>query len=220
MHIKLENIKKTFGNQKITTALNGATLSLKIGEMVAIMGKSGSGKSTLLNIIAGLDSADSGLYYYKVKSVIDLSMNEWAKFRYKKIGFIVQNFALIDNLNVIENIRLPLKYSRGLEKSCNNIVDNLLKRLELTGHEKKYPHELSGGECQRVAIARALITDPELILADEPTGALDSDTEQIIIDIFKELNKKGKTIVIATHDLKVANSCNRIVHLKDGIILN
>lgn len=223
MHISLQNIKKTYGSKKAQIALNGIDISLNNGEMVALIGRSGSGKSTLLNILGGLDKADCGKYIYKNKDVSHLSPNEWAKFRYNRVGFIVQNYALLDNLTVYENVSLPLKYSqnsRTVYNQSNNKVNELIGQLGLTPHKDKHPYELSGGECQRVAIARALVTDPDLILADEPTGSLDTSTEEIILDIFETLNSMGKTIVIATHDMNVANKCDKIIKLNDGEIVD
>jgi putative ABC transport system ATP-binding protein len=186
------------------------------GEMVAIMGKSGSGKSTLLNIIGGLDTFDQGEYYYKGKKTVFKNQEQMARFRRNKIGFIMQNFALIEHKTVFDNVALPLRYNRLSRKTIENRVRQELSNMGLQDKAKRYPYQLSGGECQRVAIARALINEPELILADEPTGALDSNTEEEIMNILQDFNRRGKTIIIVTHDHNIATMCNRIINILDG----
>jgi len=203
----------------ITKALDGLSLQVKKGEMLAIMGRSGSGKSTLLNILAGIDYVDKGKYYYDNKKVPLNNQKELSIFRRDKIGFIVQNFALIGYKNTFDNVALPLKYQKYTKKEINSKVMALLKSVSLKDKANKYPHELSGGECQRVAIARALINDPELILADEPTGSLDIKTEEEIMDIFAYLNQElGKTIIIVTHNFDIAKKCTRVIHIHEGKI--
>ncbi|WP_394920650.1 ABC transporter ATP-binding protein [uncultured Robinsoniella sp.] len=215
----LKGISKNFGKGKLRhNVLSEINLSIKQSEMVAIMGKSGSGKSTLLNILGGLIIADEGEYLYcgeimdftKIKRIID--------FRRENIGFIVQYFALINDYNVFQNVALPLNYTKCKRKDKKTKVKEVLKALEIEDKACAYPDELSGGQQQRVAIARAIVKNPQIILADEPTGALDEKTGDNVLDILKELNREGKTIVIATHDNKIANICDRTIVLQDGII--
>lgn len=204
----------------VTKALDGISLQIEEGEMLAIMGRSGSGKSTLLNVLGGIDNIDNGKYFYKNKEILLNNPKKLTSFRLNKIGFILQNFALIGYKNAFDNVALPLKYQRYSKKEINAKVMVLLNKVGLGDKADKYPFELSGGECQRVAIARALINNPELILADEPTGSLDLKTEEDIMDIFTHLNQKlGKTIIIVTHDLDVAKKCTRIINICDGKIV-
>lgn len=222
MFIKLDNIHKYYGSgSNITKALNGMSLKVNKGEMLAIMGKSGSGKSTLLNILGGIDTIDKGSYFFEDKTIDYKSQSKLAKFRLNKIGFIVQNFALIDYKNVYDNVALPLKYNKKLSKNeLHKKVIDLLKKLKISDKAENFPYELSGGESQRVAIARAIINEPLLLLADEPTGALDSKIESEIMNIFIELNKNlGKTIVLVTHDIKIAQMCDRIINILDGKVI-
>ncbi|MGL5713524.1 MAG: ABC transporter ATP-binding protein [Paraclostridium sp.] len=214
--IKLENLNKSFGNNTILKNIN---LSIKNGEIVAILGRSGSGKSTLLNILGGLTSADSGNYSIDGKILNLDSLKELENLRKDKISFILQNYALIKDLNVYENINLGIKYSKNKNISQNKI-DDILKKLNILDKKYKLPKYLSGGECQRVAIARAMLRDSEILLADEPSGALDECNESIIMDIFLELAHKGKTILLVTHNIDLAKRCTRIVEIKDGIIIN
>lgn len=216
--IKLENIKKVYGKEDARVeALRNINLCIEKGEMVAIMGPSGSGKSTLLNILGFLDKPSEGKYFFEDKSTESLKDKELAKYRNSKIGFVVQNFALIEDYTVYQNISVPLEYAGLKKKERKERINRLLSRLNLIEKSKKIPSELSGGQNQRVAIARALVNDPEVILADEPTGALDRNTGKEVIDIFRELNKEGKTIIIITHDEKVGEMCNRIIYIEDGI---
>ncbi|HQA07789.1 MAG: ABC transporter ATP-binding protein [Syntrophomonadaceae bacterium] len=217
MLIELNNIYKNYGQgDNLVRALRGISLQVEDGEMVAIMGKSGSGKSTLLNIIGGLDTFDQGEYYYKGKKTVFKNQEQMARFRRNKIGFIMQNFALIEHKTVFDNVALPLRYNRLSRKTIENRVRQELSNMGLQDKAKRYPYQLSGGECQRVAIARALINEPELILADEPTGALDSNTEEEIMNILQDFNRRGKTIIIVTHDHNIATMCNRIINILDG----
>lgn len=218
--ITLNNIVKVYGKDSATVkALNGVSLKISQGEMIAIIGKSGSGKSTLLNILGGLDNVTSGEYFYKDIKINTLNQNDLSKFRRENIGFILQYFALIEDISVFENIALPLQYAKKSKKEIIKRINDVTSELGIQDKLKKYPNEISGGERQRVAIARAIINSPDTILADEPTGALDSATESSIMNIFIELNKKGKTIILVTHDIKIAQSCKRIITLSDGKIV-
>ena len=196
--------------------LKGIDLSINNGEMTAIMGASGCGKSTLLNIIGCLDVAESGEYWLKGKKVTGKSQKEMARIRNEIFGYVIQDFALIRDDTVLENIRIPLDYSK--KKIDKLRIDQLLKSLGLKKLQKMRVSLLSGGEQQRTAIARALVNDPEILLADEPTGALDSKTGQEVMNILREICNKGKTIVIVTHDEKIARQCDRILCMKDGNI--
>lgn len=215
--LKLIGIRKTFGKKDAKVeALRGVDLEIKRGEMVAIMGKSGSGKSTLLNICGALMKPDQGEYIFDGKS---LDVNRQAvltELRKDHIGFIVQYFALIEDMNVFENVALPLRYQRMRRREIRTKVVETLKQLEIWDKVKAYPDELSGGQQQRVAIARAIVKDPELILADEPTGALDEATEDSVMEVFERIHQTGKTLLIVTHDEKVAKKCDRIIYLRDG----
>ena len=218
--IQIYDIHKTFGKKEACVkALQGVSLTIGEGEMVAVMGKSGSGKSTLLNILGGMMSMDRGRYLYDGKEITGRSQRELTHFRRNEVGFVVQYFALVDDLNVFKNIALPLKYQGYSRKKTANMVNEVLHMLEIEDKAKSYPDELSGGQQQRVAIARAIVKQPQLILADEPTGALDEVTGEGIMKIFRELNKMGKTVVIVTHDNKVSEACDRIVYLKDGRVV-
>ena len=219
--IRIENVVKTFGKSKkeaVVEALRGISLSIQEGEMVAVMGKSGSGKSTLLNILGGMMSIDSGTYIYDGKEVNFKSQKELVRFRRNEIGFVLQYFALVDDLNLFRNVALPLKYQGYSRKKIKKMVMGALTELGIEDKAKAYPAELSGGQQQRVAIARAVVKSPRVILADEPTGALDEATGEEVQKIFRKLNEKGKTVIIVTHDAKVAQKCDRIIHVKDGTV--
>ncbi|MBJ8055517.1 ABC transporter ATP-binding protein (plasmid) [Bacillus mycoides] len=217
--ITLTNLKKSYNNGKMRQEiLKGINLTIQQGEMLAIKGRSGTGKSTLLHILAGLEQATSGNYYFDNKDITQLNYKETAVWRKNKIGFILQNHALIEEKNIFDNIALPLLYAKKSKSEIEAKVISLIKQLELEDKTYQYPRELSGGQSQRVAIARALINDPELILADEPTGALDAETEEVILNIFKQINKTGKTFILVTHDDTVSSICNRIIEIKDGYI--
>lgn len=217
--IEFKDIKKIYGKDDYATvALKGINFQINQGERIAIMGTSGSGKSTLLNIIGCLDTQTSGNYMFKETSIDSLKDKDLAKLRNSSFGFIVQNFALIDDFTVYENVVIPLEYSKNNKKKSD--VLNLLKILGIDQKLNKTPKELSGGQCQRVAIARALINDPDIILADEPTGSLDKKTGQDIMDILLNLNKKGKTLIIVTHDPNIANQCDRILTIEDGQLIS
>ena len=205
----------TVGDERVR-ALDHATLHIYPHEFVSIIGPSGSGKSTLMNIIGCLDVPDVGMYLLDGKSIENYSENQLAKVRNRKIGFIFQNFNLIPKMTAEENIELPLIYQGMRKGERNRRVAEALERVGLTQRAKHLPTELSGGQQQRVAVARALATKPSLLLADEPTGNLDSKTTQDIMDLFHELHSQGNTIVLITHDNDVARQAKRIVHIKDG----
>jgi putative ABC transport system ATP-binding protein len=216
--IKLENIAKTYpmGNRELAV-LRGVSLSVETGEMVAIMGPSGSGKTTLLNIIGCLDTPTSGSYYLDGHEIGHLNNRELAKIRGTKIGFIFQNFNLLPYLSAQQNVELGLKYAGG--RDYHHAIE-ALDRVGLADRARHRPNELSGGESQRVAIARALVKNPPLILADEPTGNLDSHSGEEIMNIIKELNREQKiTLVLVTHDPDIAGYCEHIIHVKDGQIV-
>jgi putative ABC transport system ATP-binding protein len=220
--IKINKISKNYkiGDYEIK-ALREVNLEIQEGEFVSIMGPSGSGKSTLMNLLGCLDTPTGGNYLLDDIDVSKLKDDNLAEIRNKKIGFVFQTFNLLPRLNVIQNIQLPLNYSGHLNGSKNKIRDNIetiIKSVGLDGWQKHKPSELSGGQRQRVAIARALITGPAIILADEPTGNLDSITGEEIMSIFQELNSQGKTIILVTHEPDVANHSTRIIYLKDGMI--
>lgn len=219
MFIRLENICKVYsGTGYKVDALNNINLDINKGEMLAIMGASGSGKSTLLNIIGCIDHPTSGRYIFREKNMTELKEKEIAKYRNKVFGFVLQDFALIERYSVSKNIRIPMIYSGvGIKEQKKRTID-MLKLLGIEDKKNQLPIRLSGGQRQRVAIARALINDAEIILCDEPTGALDSVTGMEIVSILKKLNEQGKTIIIVTHDEKVAQKCNRVLVLSDGKI--
>lgn len=217
--IKLENVTKIYGSEdNKTVALDGISISIEDGEMLAIMGPSGSGKSTLLNIIGAMDTLTSGDYYFDDIKVNDLSDKKIHEFRKNNISFVFQNFALMGNYTVFENVELPLISKRVSAKKRKEIVTKQLKLMGIEELAKKYPAKISGGQQQRCAIARALASGNKLILADEPTGALDRKTGEDIMDTFISLNEMGKTIIIITHDENVARKCKRIITIKDGKI--
>jgi putative ABC transport system ATP-binding protein len=218
--IKLSKVSKIyFSKQNKVNALNNIDLNIDEGELIAIVGPSGSGKSTLLNIIGTLDKITDGEYLLKNQQVEKLSISQLSQIRNKTFGFVVQHFALISDYTVSENIEIPLEYGKVKRNDRKTLINEVVDKLNLGDKINKNVKELSGGQCQRVAIARAIVNNPEIILADEPTGALDQKTGQDVINIFKTLNKKGKTVIIVTHDYKIANQCNRVIRIEDGCII-
>lgn len=212
--LELKNIKKFYGKGELrNNVLVDVSLNIKKGDFISIMGTSGCGKSTLLNIIGCLDKFDEGEYLINGKAIEEKYLSS---IRNRNFGFVVQDFALIENYTVEENVIIPLEYEKISKKEKKEKVIKILEKFKLSEKLCSYPRELSGGQQQRVAIARALINNPNIILADEPTGALDNKNTKIIMEILKELNKSGNTIIIVTHDQEVANYCNRKLYLEDG----
>lgn len=219
MLIELKDLNKTYDNGQPLHVLKGIDLNIDKGEFVSIMGASGSGKSTLLNILGILDNYDDGEYRLAGKLIKNLTERQAAEYRNRMIGFIFQSFNLISFKNAVENVELPLFYQGVGRKQRHAMAMEYLERLGLKDWAHHYPNEMSGGQKQRVAIARALITHPEIILADEPTGALDSKTSVEVMDLLGQLNREeGVTIIVVTHESGVANCTNKIVHIKDGVI--
>jgi putative ABC transport system ATP-binding protein len=218
--IKTNSLTKVFRADEIeTTALNEVEFKVEQGEFVAVMGPSGCGKSTLLNIIGLLDNPSGGQYYFMDKEVSNYKESQRTDLRKGNIGFIFQSFNLIDELNVFENVELPLLYLKMSAKERREKVDNVLERMQISHRKKHFPQQLSGGQQQRVAVARAVVANPKLLLADEPTGNLDSANGDAVLKLLEELNKEGTTIVMVTHSSAHAERAHRIVQLFDGNIV-
>ena len=218
--ITVNNLSKVFRTEEIeTTALNSVSFTINQGEFVAIMGPSGCGKSTLLNVLGLLDNPTGGSYQLLDTEMAQLREKDRTKFRKGNIGFVFQSFNLIDELNVYENVELPLKYLNISASERKAHVTAMLKRMNISHRAQHYPQQLSGGQQQRVAIARAVVANPKLILADEPTGNLDSRNGKEVMDLLCELNKEGTTIVMVTHSQKDASIAQRIINLFDGEIV-
>lgn len=218
--IKIENLSKVFRTEEVeTTALNNVSLEVKEGEFVAIMGPSGCGKSTLLNIIGLLDNPTSGSYYFNGQEVGHLKEKQRTQVRKGNIGFVFQSFNLIDELNVYENVELPLVYLRKKASEKKELINHILNRMNISHRAKHFPQQLSGGQQQRVAIARAVVAGPKLILADEPTGNLDSKNGSEVMNLLTELNQEGTTIIMVTHSQHDASYAHRVINLFDGQII-
>lgn len=219
--LELKDICKTYGSgESEVEALKNINLNVNQGELIAVTGKSGCGKSTLLNIIGGLCLPSSGSYIFEGEEISSYNQDKLSSFRNRNIGFVVQSFALINDMTIFDNIALPLKYAGKKALEINEKVKNLAGKLELSDKIDAFPPELSGGQCQRAAIARAIACDPRVLLADEPTGALDEQTGINILNIFKSLNANGITVILVTHDLEIASMCRRRIEMKDGAIIS
>jgi len=219
MIIKTENLKRLFqvGSETVE-ALKGINLSVEKGEFLSIMGPSGSGKTTLMNIIGCLDTPSEGNYFLNNKLVNELDADELASIRNKEIGFVFQSFHLLAKNSALSNVMLPMKYAGVKENEAMRRAESVLDKVGLSDRIKHSPAELSGGQQQRVAIARALVNKPSIIFADEPTGNLDSQTGEDVMNLFKELNDQGQTIILITHEEDIARQSKRIINIKDGLI--
>lgn len=219
--LKLTKIYKTYNAKKANEfeALKGLSIEIADGEMVAIIGKSGAGKSTLLHILACIDTYDSGEYLIDNILVKNMSERKSARIRNEKIGMVMQDFALVEDFSAIENVMLPLDFAREKKANRKQLALDALRSVGMDSLAKTTVNKLSGGQKQRVAIARAIVNEPSVILADEPTGALDSKTAAEIMDVFHKLHEQGKTIIIVTHDMGIAEQCQRIIEISDGRIV-
>lgn len=219
--IELTDIGKRYGkNENIVHALSEVTLSFDRGDYVALRGKSGCGKSTLLGVLGGIIQPTEGEYLFGKKEISEHKINELSNFRNSQVAMVVQHYALIHTLSVFDNIALPLYYRKISKKEIRKKVYSMMEMLGISDKKDCYPYEISGGQSQRVAIARAVVSNPKLMLADEPTGALDEKTGNDIMEIFQRLNEEGMTIVVATHDKDLASLCNREIVLADGKVID
>ncbi len=219
--IELKNITKEYAlPEQSVTALNNISLQIQRGELTAIVGTSGSGKSTLMNIIGLLDRPSSGTYHFESQTVECLSDEALAAFRNQKIGFVFQSFFLLPRLTALENVMLPLFYAQVPTDEAKDRALSYLEKMGVASLSQHTPNQLSGGQQQRVAIARALVNQPQIILADEPTGALDSRTGSEVMALFHQLHEEGRTILIVTHDQNISRQCRRVVTLKDGLVID
>ncbi|MBQ2981616.1 MAG: ABC transporter ATP-binding protein [Lachnospiraceae bacterium] len=219
--IEINNVNKTYNKGKVNAfqALKDVTVTIEDGEMVAIIGKSGAGKSTLMHIIGCIDDFESGTYILNGDDISYIGEGKRAKIRNKDIGIVMQDFALVEDYTAIENVMIPLYFSKGkLLESKKSIAKKALEKVGIGELASKKVNKLSGGQKQRVAIARAIVNNPSILLADEPTGALDVKTSQEIIGVFRELNEQGMTVIIITHDMEVAEACERVIEISDGRI--
>ncbi len=219
--IKLEGLSKIYNKKKSNEfyALNNVNVEINKGELVAIIGKSGAGKSTMMHIIGCIDDFEEGKYELNGKDISSISAKKKAEIRNKEIGIVMQDFALIDEYTVEENVMIPMYFTKGV-KNKKDKVKNALEKVGIEDLSSKSINKLSGGQKQRVAIARAIVNEPDILLADEPTGALDSKTGQEIMNVFKKINDNGKTVIIITHDMEIAKQCKRIIEISDGKIVS
>jgi putative ABC transport system ATP-binding protein len=217
--IRLDDIRKSYfmGKQELQV-LKGITLSINRNEYIALMGPSGSGKSTLMNILGCLDSPTSGTYILNGNDVSMMADNDLAEIRNKEIGFVFQQFNLLPRLTALENVALPLVYAGISKKQRNEMAMEVIRKVDLIDRSHHKPNELSGGQCQRVAIARALVNNPSIILADEPTGNLDTRTSYEIMNIFSKIHEDGNTVVLVTHEEDISNYAHRVIRLRDGLV--
>lgn len=219
--IQIMNLHKTYNKGKDTEfhALKGISFSIDDGELCAVVGKSGAGKSTLLHILGAIDNYDEGSYLLNDIEVGTLKEKELARFRNEHVGIILQDFALVEGYSVIENVMLPLRFGKASRKEYKTRAMDALKQVDMDELAGKSVNKLSGGQKQRVAIARAIVNNPDVILADEPTGALDTATAAQIVGVFRKLNEAGKTVIIVTHDVQLAEQCGRVLTISDGLLV-
>ena len=218
--IELKEVSKVYKTKYVTkVALDKINLNIKKGEFLGIVGASGSGKTTLLNILGCMDVLTNGTYKLHSKDISEFNKNELSEIRNSKVSFVFQHFALMPTYNVYDNVELPLSFRKISNRTKKEKILGILKALGIDDQAKKYPNQLSGGQKQRVAIARALVSDADIVLADEPTGALDQKTGKDFMDLLKKINDEGKTIILITHDNNLTSYCDRIIELQDGIIV-